>query len=376
MLAIGNRWGGMRIVTTCVGLGAAIACSSPDLNGPASADLSQLPWILTLSAHAITMDTAAPYDTLQLTAAVRTVYGTQLPSTAAVTFATNDSSVRVSANGLLTARAVRNNVQVVASVLYNGVQIADTAIVNVTGLGAPPVFRRLLLQLMPGDSAKIAAPNLAAGRYGFPQRKTLQIGALDALGNPIANSLVALRSSDVLQAGLSTFGGSDHAETTDNTVDVYIPQSSRIGVSATIYGGATVYGKSLQDSVKFVVTNQLMLIYTLRATPGTGTFGTGSTNTTFVLLPNTQQAIGVGGYVWWVNTTSDSLDIVFDDPTVASPDNVGYPSGAGNIAPFPGGDILNAQDPGLYIRARRFLHAGMFHFHSIRAGIEGVVIVQ
>jgi hypothetical protein len=81
--------------------------------------------------------------------------------------------------------------------------------------------------------------------------------------------------------------------------------------------------------------------------------------------------------VLWVNAdvdSTDSLDVVFDDSTVASADSVFLNSGAGNIAPFPGAPI--EQFPFAGVRSRQFRRAGTFHWHSARTGISGTVIVQ
>jgi hypothetical protein len=119
-----------------------------------------------------------------------------------------------------------------------------------------------------------------------------------------------------------------------------------------------------------MVTPELLFMYKLvqSTTPGTST-------QTFAILPVHQEVIGIGGYVWWANTTPDSLDVVFDDPTAASPDQRLLPSGGGNIAPFPGG---NPNDVGLLaiVRARQFLRAGTFRWHSVRTGVSGMVVVQ
>jgi hypothetical protein len=89
------------------------------------------------------------------------------------------------------------------------------------------------------------------------------------------------------------------------------------------------------------------------------------------------QPIAVGGVVWWNNATPDSLDIVFDDSTVAVADTgfFGiYNSGGGNIPAYTGGDF--AQLGPAVIRARMFPRAGNFHFRSLKTGISGVVVVQ
>jgi len=338
----------------------SIACSSPDLNGPPSTDVSQLYWTLTLSAHAITMDTLPPYDTLQLTAIARNSAGTPLTGVPAPTFVTTDSSVRVSPTGLLTARAARSNVQVIASLTYQGIRLVDTAVINVTASAAtPPTFHHLAFGLMTGDTATIAAPRLFSGIY-FPSSKTLQAEAQDVTGTSIPNALVALRVSDALQATVD-------ATTSTGTADVFINMSTSRRGPVTVYGSATVYGVTMQDSVQLTVTNPLWALFSV-----TTQIPPGSQTSVFNILP-AATTIGVGGVIWWVNGTTDSLDIVFDDPTAASADLSFLDTGGGDIAAWVGDPAnLSFND----FRARQFLRAGTFPFHSVRTGVAGTITVQ
>jgi hypothetical protein len=101
------------------------------------------------------------------------------------------------------------------------------------------------------------------------------------------------------------------------------------------------------------------------------------TRAVFTVSPATQ-SIGVGGVVWWANADStDSLDIIFDDSTVATPDPLTrFNTGGGNIPPFQGGTFNLFFNPGAFTRSRRFLRAGNFHWYSTRAGVSGTVVVR
>jgi hypothetical protein len=153
--------------------------------------------------------------------------------------------------------------------------------------------------------------------------------------------------------------------------------ASRPNVPFTVYAEATVYGVTRRDSLTILVKDQLICAFSLlKSTP------LGSTIPVFSLLPAYPQTIAVGGWVWWFNETlTDSLDIVFDDPSAASPDPVYGSLTAdtigGNIARFPGDtNALSASDPFQFLRARQFLRAGTFHFHSPSTGVSGTVIVR
>jgi hypothetical protein len=202
--------------------------------------------------------------------------------------------------------------------------------------------------------------------------RTLQVGVFDAAGTQLQKMPVALRTSD-----LSRFGFNGQERTTITGPSVNLAQNSsalsRPG-PVTVYASATVYGVPLQDSLLLQVTDQLLMIYTVtKSTPP------GSTTPVFTLGP-AMRPIGVGGYVWWNNgdlDPADSLDIVFDDPTAASPDLVYLQSGGGDIPAFPGGDFNNnVNSPEGFVRSRQFLRAGTFHFHSVRTGVSGTVVVR
>lgn len=349
------------------------ACSTPDLSGPSTVDPAQLPWDLSLNTHAITMSTVAPYDTLQLTAVTRTAAGDSLPEASAPTFTSSDSSVRVSSTGLLTARAVQSQVQIVASVVAHGVLVSDTALVNVTNEAQPPILEHLRVQLQPGDSAQVAAPEnfygvFFYGSQGVAFYKTVLIGALDATGIQIPNALVEMSTSDTTQFQVSRRSLTGRI-TTETSYSFEVNAHSQPGTVATVYANATVYGITRTDSLRFLITNPLFYVFTVQKTPRVG-------NTTPVWTITTQDLpLGVGGWVWWNNPDSTAmLDIVFDDPTAAFPDSVALNSGGGDIAPFQGAYFDWLPFPG--VRSRQFRRAGDFHFHSDRTGVSGTVRVR
>jgi hypothetical protein len=266
-----------------------------------------------------------------------------------------------------------------ATLVYQGIRLADTALVNITAEASPPAFRHLKFQLADRDSARIAIPNLHSLVYASPNSKTLLAEAQDSTEQRIGNSLVAVQTSDPLQALIGDGTSACDAAGTvicvsdRSSVRAFIQTSGRAGDSVTIRASATVYGVTLQDSVRLYLTPQLLFVYAVRAASAGGT-------PAFTLLPNAQEAIGVGGYVWWNNQTADSLDVVFDDPTAAAPDQaLGFLFAdmgmGGNVLPFPGNPDLTA--PGFSsIVSRQFLRAGRFPWHSTRMGVSGTVVVQ
>jgi hypothetical protein len=309
------------------------------------------------------MDTLPPYNRLQVTAVALDASGTPLIGAPAPTFTTNDSSVRVSSTGLLTAREERSSVKVVATLVYRGIRLADTAVVNVTANATVPTFDHLVFGLLPGDSAKIALPNSFAMFY-FPATKQLQTVAVDADGMQIPGSLVALRASDPYQATVPAVASGSEATVT--VLSQSRTQVARIG-PVTVYASATVYGVAVRDSVRLMITPSLLGVFFLQDEVT-------SSGTSHKLAPSFPRVIGRGGIVWWVNQSSDSLDIVFDHPTAASSEGGLFDAGGGNVPAFQGclGILQNCPN----VQGRKFLQAGTVHFHSLRTGVTGTIIVQ
>jgi hypothetical protein len=263
---------------------------------------------------------------------------------------------------------------VFATVVYHGIRVSDTAVVMVTAESAPPAFQRLQLQFPAGDSAKLAATNaVVRGFYRFPVTKVVEVGALDPSGMRIPKALVAVRLNDPLQTTIIEAQTDNQYITSDLAIGWAVIATARIGAPTTLYGSATVYGVTRRDSLTLQITNQLAFIYTLRrAQPGTG-------GATFTLSPQSQQSIAVGGYVMWANESidsTDSMDVVFDDPTAASPDMRFLNTGGGNIPAFGAGSFLAGDDITTYLFSRQFLRAGNFPWHSVRTGVSGTVVVQ
>lgn len=361
------------LLLTAVSLSGVVACSSPDLNGPQSKDLTQLPWTLSLNTHAITMDTATGYNTYQLTAVPRTIDGNMLTGAPAVTFTSSDSSLRVNSDGLLSARKARNSIRVVASLVYQGVRISDTAVVNITATSNRRTFRTLHFQLQSGDTPNLIPPNDLGNAIYYESNKTLEVEARDSAGGKIPSSVVALSISDPLQArwGTGGPGGTINTTTTASTATIWSYLLCRSGVPVTVYASATVYGVTMQDSLQLLVTDPLFFIYTVSKS-------TESSTPVFSMLPFQQTTIAVGGWVWWINhtTAADSLDVVFDDPSGVSEDPF-LGQGPGDIDPFPGDpDPSQAADFTMFLRSRQFLQAGTFRWHSTRMGLSGTIVVQ
>jgi len=121
-------------------------------------DPTQLYMSLALNHRAITLDTLAPYNTLQLMATPLDATGAPIPDLPAPVFTSKDTTtVWVTPGGQLQARRAGTGITVIASLTAPGnIRHADTAIVNITASsGPPPVLASLTLSSIPADSAKI-----------------------------------------------------------------------------------------------------------------------------------------------------------------------------------------------------------------------------
>jgi hypothetical protein len=347
---------------------AMSACSSSDVSNPVTPDPAHTYRSLTLQSHAITMSTVAPYDTLQLVATVNSGVGTPLEGAPAPTFITTDSSVRVSSTGLLTARAARSGVKVIAALVYQGVRLADTAVITVTNVATPQRATRLTVQPQTGEDATLPTPTQFSAIYGASGTKMLDVQVQDGNQTVIPEALVALQLSTPFEA---TFFGS--SVSTSGSVEIdFDPAVSHPGV-VVVSAAATIYGVTLHDTLRLTLTNPKLAIFSLQSQTVSGDTP-GSTRTTYSMVPGAPVPIEVGGVVWWWNQNADSLDIVFDNPNLASADNNFLNTGSGNISPFSGCDGFLDQCQNVY--ARQFNAPGTVHFHSLKTGVSGTIVVQ
>lgn len=333
--------------------GLVIACSSPDTNGPAAQDPATSYWHLVLNTHAITMSTVAPYDTVRLSATPLTALGTPLVGAPAVTFTTTDSSVRVSPTGILTAHAVDSDVKVIATLTYHNVRQADTAFITVTSDMPSSPFTTLLLQLMPGDSTTLAS----SGIFG-PFAKTITIETLDAAGDTIPHAAVALRVSDTLQMTIPP-------TVINGTADLQLQFGTAQPGNVTLYASATIYGVTKSDSLKITLTNPLLAAFLVSEHTSAG-----SHTPAFTVSPSAV-TVGPTGEIFWENATTDSLDVVFDDPSAAFDDPI-FQEGGGNSGPIGTTDFIQL----FPIIARQFIIPGTYHWRSLRLGVSGTITVQ
>jgi hypothetical protein len=346
------------------GLLSGLACASPDVSGPPVIDPATTLRAVTLSAHAITLDTAAPYDTLTLVATARNAAGQPLAGAPLPTFTASDSSVRVSATGVLQARAIVGQVMVIAQLVYQGVRLADTAYVSVTGARTRPTFTTLQLTSADGQDSLPMPVGGFSTLYALPTTKTVLAAALDGGSVRIPGALVAVRLS------VPTSQATVPATTTTGRAAIRFLLGKAGPGPLWVYGEATVYGVTLRDSLMLTLTPPQFILYTVDTLPEGGA----------VVKPTVTVTLGVGAVVWWVShVSSNAMDVVFDDPSAVAGDPVlasltGSPAVGGDIAPFEGCAGLLDFCPN--VASRQFPTAGTYHWHSVGLGISGTIVVQ
>ena len=319
---------------------------------------------LTLDHKAINLSTVAPFDELQLTATPRDANGAAMVGMAAPTIRSSDTTkVSVTPDGRLQARAPGDGIRVIAELVAEGnVRHADTAIVNVTSDSAPhmldvlsldPVGEEAVWPMVPLQS--VLGQILFALSSGRSFQPAFDLKTLDSEGNPIPGLAVDYESLDPDIVTLHpTFG----------TITLLQPGDARVVVRTT------AYGVSIADTTVFTVT--LPMINAVAIQPG-------AQDSPPTVQPKTL-TVRPGGYVFWSNTTADSVSVTFDDPEnahgieeICSALGATFPAhcDSGNIAPF-------MSDEGSFFqntRGRHFTEPGTYTFHIEPLGVTGKVVV-
>jgi hypothetical protein len=331
---------------------------------------------LQLATRSIVMSLAAPYDTLQLRATPYSIAGSQLTTLGTPTYAVSDTSIMVSATGLVTAKTLTSKSYVVVT-LRDSVQNithVDTAFITVTNETAPPTLASLSLHPAAGDSAK-----LAVNDNTLATTKPLFITATGTGGENLSSSVpVRFASSDPSIASVTPTGG--------------VVKGFQVGKSV-ITATTTWYGVTKSSSLTMQIGNPIFFSWT--AVPAT----TASGQPTVIYQP-TNFTIGVGGVVAFLTPLfgvhqSVVMDVIFDDSTAVQPapdavvSMLGFPTGPGNV--YLHTPVLAPDDTGFTamlfacysstpplancMQARSFPRAGRYAWHSKAWGLHGTITV-
>lgn len=327
---------------------------------PPATDIAQFYWALTLDHHAVTLSTAAPYDTLRLTATPRNIDGEPLTGLPTPIFTSgNLERVQVSAEGVVQAIAPGNQIPVIATLVQGNVVHADTVLVSVTSIANPPVLDSVSFGLSATDSAKVA----------FPASKVLSATGWDTNGSRILGLPIHYTVSDPTIASLRLFG----AQT--------IVQPVRPG-TVDLIATTTAYGITKADTLSFTIGQSLAAtIAVVQRLDASG-------KPRNVFIPD-RIVLGTGGNITWYNETGIPTDVTFEDPANILPrDFYCTPSyierdpelcASGNIDAFGVPTTIDGQiDPMATWhnrRARTFPVPGTYTYHSTSSGATGTIVV-
>lgn len=359
-------------MSLCLWLVSSLACHA-DTTGPDPISPDALYTKLTLNHHAVTLALVAPYDTLTLRATSYAATGTPLSDSGTTTYrvtlnGTPDTSVRVSATGVLEAIAPVSGAIVEARHTIGNLTLADTAVVNVNDTTPVPMPAAIRLVFGPGDSTHSAL--LAPGLVYVVAYVT------DEQGDTIPNVVVkyALRNSGQAVLSRSAFIAGRQ----------YIGKLN-VGTGAVTVE-ATVYGRTMRDSVPYTVTPAIRSL--IAVVPR---FSVGNTTPTDVFEPS-DDTVAVGAIVTWVNlVTGQNVDVTFNAPSaILGVDSAAYANecrfrvynacpkipaqGGGNITSFAAVDSTGGAN-GVGVRARQFPTVGTYTYRSMLYGTTGVIHV-
>lgn len=374
-------------------LGCLLGCSGDTALTLPTRSTAQAYWTLQLSQRAVNLALTEPYDTLQLTATPLDAAGMPLSGAGPVTFQGHDSTVTVSATGVLTAHYVTPVTQIIASLRVNGVTLTDTAFIKVTSTVPQYALANFSMQPASGDSAKrnidfgadvsngTANDPVGGDKTGISWPVTATNSNGTTICSPISGCslLVAYSTSNPYVAYVQKYNSG-------NSIALYprlIGSFSFFAPGHVYLLAATwAYGVVRRDSVDFTVGLPLNFVNTITS----ATVG-GQPGVAFGTPPH--MALGVGAVVQFWNQTPTPVDVMFTPTagidTVSYTDqlgNVNPPIGSSNIPAFGGDttcDTLTFIEFGLPLQScpvekwvllpqdysvRRFTKPGVYQYHS------------
>jgi len=327
---------------------------------------------ITLDHRAVTMALTPPYNTAKLTATVRNGKGEPMSGMPAPTFRSSDSTrVWVSPTGELEARSTGGGILIIAEMTSpENIYHADTAIVNVTALANPPQLTTFRIDRENVDplawgllASNSVEPWFILALFGVIPFPEVTVQALDQNGVPITGLSIDYRSLRPEVAVVDRVSG----QVTSGGF-IPIPGLLKPG-KVEIVASTLSYGVAKADTAEFAVTYPAVQgVYVELGPDGVPR-----------LSPD-EVIVVKNGFVGWVNSITDAVEIVFDNPAqvgeatvvcmIFGPDFCG----GGDIAPFTGTPILEGPET---LRYRHFPTAGTYTFRVKGAGIDlpGRVVV-
>ena len=255
----------------------------------------------------------------------------------------------------------------IATVTYQGVRIADTAVITVTNVAPASPPDHLVILAQAGEDFTLDIPTFASFIY-LSNGKTLNIEARDADNSVIPEAIIAVATSAPTMATFPT-----STVNPSGPVEIDFDQEQSRPGPVTIYADATVYGVTLRDTAVLALKNPYLGIIEIHKDTISAP-GATPVQTAYSRVPLGDITISAGGLVWWLNISTDSVDIVFDTPGAATEDFNFLDTGGGDIPAFPG--CPNFLGSCINVASRQFLTAGTVQYHSVKTGLAGTIIVQ
>lgn len=364
-----------KFVSTIVagGLIVVFAACGSDTTGTAPRSQADTYWTLRLDQHAVTLALTAPDNTMRLHPTAINPLGDTIPLGGVVQYTTGDSSITVDRSGLVTAKystLSRGKPTYIIASLQDTVErltMTDTVFIQVTPTAPSSPLATFSAQFDPSDTSTHRPVGL--GRVLTP---TLLDATGTAMSSPI---LVAFTSSDPY---IATVTSRNVGELTDDGGYVI---GTRTG-TVTIHAETWAYGVAERDSITLAFGDRISARVTVLSKTPYGSL------TPVLYFSPPSVTIAAGGVVTWQNTdNTDSIDVVFDDPTSADsaaalnhPDFYPY-TGRGNFTGLYNDTASsNNGDFDTYIfhilRARSFPVPGTYHYHSTIYGSTGTIIAR
>lgn len=295
----------MRLAVYPVILATLIGCSADIDPGRHLLDKDKFFWSLKLNHRAVNISTNAPYDTVTLEAKAYTANGDEIEGLTNVTLLSQSENVVVFPGGIIKGfkQTAASGVFVIATATINGVTLEDTAKIVVTNVVSPPKFKDINPSLN-NNKTYVTMVHL----YDLDP-SAVEPHVVDSADNAIPRLILNYRSRT--KYGLNF-------DDSWNGLLLPIQKGSHV-VDIDGY----VYGRKISDSITIKVMDRRVQIHTV--SPDLG-------------IPR-ESYISLGGGVYWLNHTDDSLDIEFENPEMAKQScctllGMLLASDSGNIKPF------------------------------------------
>ncbi len=357
----------LRAFAVALPLIVSSACNVERKSLAIDGDILKMPAYVKFEYGAYNLATDSPYNTVNLSVKVYNVDKQEIDANIDYE-ATNLGAMSIDSNGVLTAKSSVSGSIIWASTTIDGVTRRDSAFVNIVS-GPPPDFvKKLALEVLPGDSAKMGFSNALARGKNIPiVREGINTANL-------SNLKVALYSSDPTKI---TITQASQAATNANIRVIAGAPASVV----YLHINAFAYGQGFRDSLMYTVGNMVSgYVSIVGRIDARG-------NSVLEFQPK-RIVVGLGACIAWYKHDPASwlADVIFEDSNnVSNPSGVRecnlnyqmYDANPGNIALWTVDTVTtdDLQRVASRMRSRVFTKPGVFRFRTSQYGASGEVYV-